>query len=221
MKKNERRYKIGRVSYKLKFSSLLPFYAILFLVSCQTLPPPWTSPSLSLKVKGTLISPKRKIPWTTYVYMKGEKDLRADVITPLGGTVFRLLIKEQQITLQTPLKKSYCQFSDHKYKIGSKGPSLSITDLFLLLRDKTPKEWSCSPQSLLKPSQCVLPGENFKVSLKKSSRKKTLELKKDDTILLTLTMTPLSGSPLEEKDFSFNTQGWTRLDSCEKEFFKK
>lgn len=221
MKKNERKSKIGRVFYRLKFSSLLPICAVLFLGSCRTLPPPWTSPSLSLKVKGTLISSKRKIPWTTYVYLKGEKDLRADVVTPLGGTLFRLLVREKKITLQTPLKKSYCRFSDHKYKIGSEGPSLSITDLFLLLRDKTPKEWSCSPQTLLKPSQCVLPGENFKVSLKKSGRKKTLELKKESKTLLTLKIIPLSGSPLEEKVFSFDTQGWTRLNSCEKEFSKK
>ena len=219
MKKNERKSKIERASFKLKFNLLLFVLSVLFFNSCQTLPPPWSSASLTFKIKGTLVSSKNRIPWTAYVYLKGENDLRADVVTPLGGTLFRLLVQGQKITLQAPMKKSYCQSSSNKYKIGAEGPSFSIKDMVHLLRNKTPKEWSCSPQSILKPSLCILPGGNFTASIKNYKRKKTVEFKKENISQLTLTIIPLSGSPLQEKVFSFNAQGWIRLASCEKEFF--
>lgn len=219
MKKNERRFRIEHASFKLKFNLFFSVCFVLFFNSCQTLPPSWDSPDLTFKVKGNLISSKNRLPWTAYIYLKEETDLRADVVTPLGGTLFRLLARRQKITLQAPMKKSYCQLSSNKYKMGPEGPSFSVKDMIHLLRNKTPKEWSCSSESILKPRLCTLPGGNFTASLKNYKRKKTIEFKKEDKAQLSLTLIPLSGSPLEEKVFSFNTQGWTRLDSCEKGFF--
>ena len=193
---------------------LLPVFFILFLSSCQTLPPPWTAPSLTLKVKGALIPSKIRIPWTAYIYLKGENNLRLDVVTPLGGTVFRLFARGQIITLQSPLKKSYCLPPFNKYKLWVDGPSFSLTNVVHLLRNKTPVEWSCFPSN--KSNECALPDGDFKVFLKTGKRKKTIELRKGTETKLSFTIIPLSGTPLEDKVFTFNTQGWTRLASCDK-----
>ena len=215
MRKNERKFKVGHASFKQKFKILLPVFVILFLSSCQTLPPPWTAPSLTVKVKGALVPSKSRIPWTAYVYLKGENDLRLDVVTPLGGTVFRLFARGQTITLQSPLKKSYCQPPFNKYKLWANGPSFSLTDVVHLLRNKIPSEWSCPTSN--KTNLCVFPEKHFKVFLKTGKRKKIIELRKGNEVKLTFTITPLSGTPLKDKVFSFNTQGWTRLTSCDKE----
>ena len=194
MRKNERKFKIGRASVRQKFK--LPFIVvILFLSSCRTLPPPpsWTAPSLTLKVKGGPVPSKSRIPWTAYVSLKGDSDLRLDVLTPLGGTVFRLFARGQTITLQFPLKKSYCRLPSHKYRIGTDGPSFSLTDGIHLLRNRIPGEWSCSPSG--KSHLCVLPEKSFKIFLKTRRRKKIIELRKDNETKLALTITPLSGAP--------------------------
>ena len=214
MRKDERQFKIGRGFFRHKFKLFPSVFVILLFNSCQTLPPPWTAPSLTLKVKGALVS-KSRIPWTAYVYLKGENDLRLDVVTPLGGTVFRLFARGQTITLQSPLKKSYCQPPFNKYKLWADGPSFSLTDVLQLLRNKTPAAWSCPLPN--KSNECILPEGDFKIFLKTRRRKKIIEIRKEEQTKLAFTITPLSGTPLEDKVFSFNTQGWTRLPSCNKE----
>ena len=163
------------------------------------------------------MSSKGRIPWTAYIYLKGETHLRVDGITPLGGTIFRFFSKGGQITLQTPLKKSYCESSLNSYKFWPQGPLFSVKDLYDLLRDKTPEKWSCSPSSKAKSTLCVLPEGNFKISLKQKRRKKIIELKEGEKLHLTLTVIPLSGKPLADKVFAFNTQDWTRLADCKEQ----
>lgn len=163
------------------------------------------------------MSSKSRIPWTAYAYLKGEDHLRTDVITPLGGTIFRIFSKDDQITLLFPVKKSYCEPPLNSYKFWPKGPLFSVTDLYHLLRDKTPEKWSCSPSAETKSTLCILPEGNFKISLKQKRKKKILELKEGGKLHLTLTIIPLSGKLLEDKVFSFNTQDWTRLTDCKEQ----
>ena len=205
-------------SCKRKFNPVFPVFFSLFFYSCQTTPPSYTSPSLTLEAKGVFFSSKGRLPWRAYIYLKERDRLRAEAVTPFGGAVFRLFAENRRIVFHFPVEKTYCELSSDTYKIPPNGPSVSLKDIYLLLRDGIPPEWSCSEKPLKKSLECALPGERFKIFLKtRSRRKKTIEVKEEGNVRLSFTLTPLSEKPLKDKVFSFDRRtGLTRLPDCGK-----
>ena len=198
------------------FIPFFPVFFSLFFSSCQTTPPSYTAPSLTLKAKGAFFSSKGRIPWRAYIYLRERDRLRAEAVTPFGGTVFQLLAENRRVIFQFPLQKTYCELTSDRYKIPPDGPSLSIKDIYFLLRNGIPPEWSCSEKPPKKSLECALPGGKFRVFLKNRRRKKTIEVKEEGSVRLSFTVTPLSEKPLEDGVFSFDRSGLTRLPDCGK-----
>ena len=230
--KNKRRFKNESAPFQLKFNPLILILSLPFLNVCQTTPlPSYTAPSLTLKAKGLWISPKGPVPYRAYIHLKGNTQLRADLLSPLGGATGGILLKDRQVTLWLSSKKSYYQGVFNSRSFWPEGPAVPADWIYQILRGQNPKArpFPQDPSKTVNQNEILRTGierpasqnpsalrsrsaeKDFEVQVTHKRNEKELKFLHKKQLKMVLKLKPLSSDSLPDKMFSFTQTHWTRV----------
>ncbi len=97
-----------------------------------------------------LASQQKTRPVTSFIYRKGEHLLRMDFVIPFRGTIGRLVLNQNKILFQMPLKKEFYEGEFHSQLFLPQFDSFPATWLFAILKAKPLKNWKCFLVSKIK-----------------------------------------------------------------------
>ena len=132
----------------LSLSKLLAFsLAFLGLGGCSSLSKKVSlqSPYLTFKIKWSYSSPlsEKSLSFSSLVFIEGSSLLRMDIVQPLIGSIGSFILNNEQVIIQSHLKKQYYKGEFRSQVFFPDFPSFPGSWLMALLRARKQAGWDC------------------------------------------------------------------------------